>query len=345
MLDYSGVTIETLSVHHVGNKTNNEDLLLSEEKLPVSDPRLKELLIRFFLPHFSEAELYAFTFTEEKFDLNPLYNYAREAFEDYSDFHNTSITIARHLYEVAVHPQIKPGDLFVAYFSGLILDGQELEAIGIFKSENKQPFLDVDSSSFTLRYDEGINIDKLDKACLIFNEKENDGLRVSVIDKKGNADALYWTNSFLHIKPISDAFHNTQQFLSIAKEFVTKQVTEEFVLSKPDQIDLLNRSIDYFKTHSEFDKAQFEEEVFHHPEMINSFRTFDGQYRNENDLEIGDSFSISSQAVKKQARAFKSVLKLDNNFHVYIHGDKTLIERGIDHDGRKYYKIYYETEK
>ena len=345
MIDYSGVNIEALSVHHAGNKTNNEDLLLSDSSLPINDPKLKELLVRFFLPHFSESELYAFTFTDEKFELNPMFNFCSEAFEDRGDFHNISVTIAKHLYEVAVHPQIRPGDLFVAYFSGLILDGQELDAIGIFKSENKQPFLDVDTSSFTLRYDEGINIDKLDKACLVFNDQKNDGLRLSVIDRKGNADALYWTNGFLNIRPISDAFHNTQQFLSIAKEFVTKQVTEEFELTKPDQIDLLNRSIDYFKSHSEFDKNEFEAEVFHHPEMISSFRNFDGQYRNENDLEIGDNFSISTQAVKKQARAFKSVLKLDNNFHVYIHGDKTLIERGIDHDGRKYYKIYYETEK
>jgi hypothetical protein len=48
--------------------------------------------------------------------------------------------------------------------------------------------------------------------------------------------------------------------------------------------------------------------------------------------------------VKKQSRVFKSVLKLDRNFHIYIHGDKDLIERGVEKDGRKYYKIYYREE-
>jgi len=38
------------------------------------------------------------------------------------------------------------------------------------------------------------------------------------------------------------------------------------------------------------------------------------------------------------------VLKLDKNFHIYIHGNKELIERGTDPDGRKYYKIYFEQE-
>jgi len=37
-------------------------------------------------------------------------------------------------------------------------------------------------------------------------------------------------------------------------------------------------------------------------------------------------------------------LKLDGNFHVYIHGNKDMIERGVDDDGRKYYKLYYEEE-
>ena len=48
--------------------------------------------------------------------------------------------------------------------------------------------------------------------------------------------------------------------------------------------------------------------------------------------------------MKKQSRAFKSVLKLDKNFHIYIHGDRELIEQGGDKDGRKFYKIYYEDE-
>jgi hypothetical protein len=48
--------------------------------------------------------------------------------------------------------------------------------------------------------------------------------------------------------------------------------------------------------------------------------------------------------VKRQARIFKSVLKLDKNFHIYIHGDRNKIEHGVDESGRKFYKIFYEQE-
>jgi len=62
-------------------------------------------------------------------------------------------------------------------------------------------------------------------------------------------------------------------------------------------------------------------------------------------LNFDDEFSISTNAVKKQSRVFKSVLKLDKNFHVYIHGNKDLIEKGFDSGmGMHYYKIYFEEE-
>jgi hypothetical protein len=62
-------------------------------------------------------------------------------------------------------------------------------------------------------------------------------------------------------------------------------------------------------------------------------------------MPIADSFDISGAAVKKQARVYKSVLKLDKNFHIYIHGNKDLIEKGFD-DGRdmNYYKVYFREE-
>ena len=67
-------------------------------------------------------------------------------------------------------------------------------------------------------------------------------------------------------------------------------------------------------------------------------------YRENKQIELNNQFDISAKAVKKQARAFKSVLKLDKNFHIYIHGDRNMIEQGIDNDGRKFYKIYYQEE-
>jgi predicted RND superfamily exporter protein len=133
--------------------------------------------------------------------------------------------------------------------------------------------------------------------------------------------------------------------LQIAKTFVVKQLPEDFEVDKPRQIDMLNKSIEFFKKNDMFDKDEFEKEIFGDKEVISSFKSFYDDYKENNNVEIQDNFEISNQAVKKQARIFKSVLKLDKNFHIYIHGDRELIEKGTDPDGRKFYKIYYTAEE
>ncbi|MBN9294663.1 MAG: nucleoid-associated protein [Flavobacteriia bacterium] len=348
MLDFTNCNILDVIAHQVGNQTNDEELILSASLLNTEDPRLRELLIKYFLYPFKDIEeFYSFTFSDEDFTLNPLYQYAISIFSEKKSFKTKSESIAKHLYEIALHPQIKSGDLFVVTFENISIDGELVNALGLFKSENRQEFLQLNKNSkdFSLRYDDGINIDKLDKGCLIFNTEKETGYRICVIDKSNKSnDARYWVDFFLNVKSLKTNFLQTNQFLGIAKQFVTKQLSEDFEVSKTDQIDFLNRSVDYFKKNETFDKQEFEEEVFGDSNVIESFRKFDQTYRQENEVELSDSFEISAQAVKKQARVFKNVLKLDKNFHIYIHGNREMIEQGIDENGRKYYKIYYENE-
>lgn len=347
MIDYTNTDIEKVSVHTVGNKTNGEELHLSKSLLDTSDLRVRELLFKFFLTPFENPEFYSFSFTNDDFTLNPIFNFASQIFDNNKSFHKHSVNIAKHLYELSIHPKIKSGDLFVTYFSDISIEDELTDAIGIFKSENRQSFLKVDSSKedFTIQCDDGINIEKLDKGCLIFNTDRDSGFKVCIIDKSNKSvEAQYWRDSFLQIKPCSDDYHHTKEFMNITKNFVTKQLTEEFEVSRADQIDLLNRSVEYFKTHDTFDKKDFEKKVFQDTGIIKSFRNFDESYRENHDIEANDSFEISPQAVKKQARVFKSVLKLDKNFHIYIHGNRDLIEQGVEKDGRKFYKIYFENE-
>lgn len=346
MLDYTNCFITQIAVHHVGNKTNDEELNLSKSLLDSSNDILKELLMQYFLKPFAEPEFFSFTFSNEDVNLNPVYNFASRIFDNTESFFENSVHLAKHLYQLSTHPQIKSGDLFVVHFSDVVIEDELVEVVGIFKSENRHPFLKLDEESgvFSLNYDDGISIDKLDKGCLIFNKEKEVGYRVCIVDKANKSEAQFWKEDFLKLVPCSDNYHYTKDFMTLTKNYVTKQLAEDFEVTKADKIDLLNRTVDYFKTHESFDKSEFESEVFKSEEMIESFQHFDESYREKNEVQRADSFDISDQAVKKQARGFKSVLKLDKNFHVYIHGDTSLIEKGIEPDGRKFYKLYFDKE-
>lgn len=141
MLDFTNCNIVDVIAHQVGNQTNDEELILSTSLLNTGDLRLRELLIKYFLYPFNDIEeFYSFTFSDEDFTLNPLYQYATNIFSEKQSFRIKSESIAKHLYEVALHPQIKSGDLFVATFENISVDGELVNAIGLFKSENRQDF-------------------------------------------------------------------------------------------------------------------------------------------------------------------------------------------------------------
>lgn len=345
MIDYESAEIKSIAVHKVGNKLTDDGIHFSKEAVRFEDAYTPTVLLKYFIQPFNTSELYQFSHPTD-LSLNEVYTYVSKIFDQPEALHGQSIEIAKHLYEQSVHPKVASGELCVCYFTGLIREERTIRAIGIFKSENKDTFLKIDATSddFKIRHDDGINVNKLEKGCLIFDEERESGYRLCMIDAQRSGDAQYWKDNFLSISPVSNDYHNTKDFLSIAKNYVTKQLAEDFEVTKADQIDFLNRSVNYFKHNETFDKDDFVETVFQDQGIISSFNTFDEHYRQDHGIALSDSFDISPIAVKKQERIFKSVLKLDRNFHIYIHGDRDMIERGTDDDGRKFYKIYFEEE-
>jgi len=336
--------IQTVSAHYIGNALNGEPLKLSDEPLHLGDENIHELLCTYFLGNFNVPEFFSFTADEDEFARNPMYQIADEMFREPESFHKNSIAIAELLSSVTQNASIKSGDLYVAFIESIQLDEFTADCIGIFKSENKESYLKL-SSIFDLRADQGLNPKKLDKGCLIINTGRDQGYKVLVVDNTNRTDAHFWKQNFLALKPWSDAFHHTSSFMQMTQQYIEDKMGDEFAVSKADKIDLLNRSVDFFKSREEFDKAEFETSVLGDPDVIESFRNFGKNSMINKEIEEIDRFEISAPAVKATARIFKSVLKLDNNFHIYIHGNREQIEKGYDEvTGRHYYKLYFNSE-
>lgn len=131
--------------------------------------------------------------------------------------------------------------------------------------------------------------------------------------------------------------------LSLTKRFIKDELPQQFDVTKADQADMLNKSVKFFKENDNFDLREFTKEVMENPDVIKSFKKYKTTYEQNYEMDIADNFAISENAVKKQARFLKSVIKLDKNFHIYIHGNREMIEQGEDKKG-KFYKVYYNEE-
>ncbi|WP_276504746.1 nucleoid-associated protein [Terrimonas pollutisoli] len=347
MTGIDGVALQKVIIHKIGNPSRGEELQLSDKLLTIDDEIVTRLLTSYFLKPFNENELYQFTHLSD-LSLNEVYTYISRLFENPESFIEQSALLAQFLYSKSTHSKVKEGELYVALFDEVPFEKETIQAIGIFKSETKETFLKLfpREKDWELTQEEGININKLDKGCLVFKTDTAEGFKVCVVDNTNKQqDAQYWVTDFLQVSPVSDSYHHTDKYLSLCKSFVTNEYTEKFEVSKSDQLELLNRSMDYFKTKEQFNLQEFTEEVIHHPEVVNSFMDYKRNFEASRQFEIEDEFDIHLAAVKKQQRVFKSVLKLDKNFHIYIHGRRDLIEKGVDEmTGKKYYKIFYDEE-
>ncbi|MBS1644682.1 MAG: nucleoid-associated protein [Bacteroidetes bacterium] len=341
------IQLQGLATHYVGNTAAGDQLTLSKSLVALDSEELKQALLHFFLQPFKDLASYKLWHPTDN-ALNEVYHFVSAIFEQPETLLRESANLARHLSDITTLPQIKSGELHVAYFSGIPYQGKMTEAIGICKTESRSNYLRLDAlkNGYQFSPEEGINPEKMDKGCLILNVEKEDGYVLHVVDRTAKGgEAQFWKDTFLKVWALNDDYHATENYLRMSKEFIVAQVPEEYEVERVQQIEMLNKSAEYFKKNEQFEKAKFEEEVFTDPELIQSFRNFEQQYAQERDLVLDDEFEISGAAVKKNARMLKSVLKLDKNFHVYVHGNRELIERGFDpKTGLHFYKIYFEEE-
>lgn len=340
--------IKKMVIHYVGNKGAEDILILSENHTRSLEENENILLSSFFLSPFNKDDYHSFSH-HTKLEMNNMYSITNDLFLTAVNFIDSSKNIAKHLYEQTVHPRIKGGELCVVEFEHVHIDGEEIQAIGIFKSEQKSSFLKIDpnTEAFGLSIEQGIDLGKLDKGAIVFNSDSEDGFRVLIYDRFNKGDeAAYWKDEFLGAKPLNNEYEMTKNYMSMCKSFVMEKLPEEFEVDRTLQIELLNRSSGYFTENDEIDQEEFAQNVLEQPDLVDSFNSYKTEYTSNHSIEIEDNFQSSKPAVKQGKKLFKSVLKLDKNFHIYVHGNRELIESGFDEErGMKFYKVFYNEEK
>lgn len=338
--------LKTACLHHIGSKVVEEGIMLSSEGLKLDDESLKNL-ISYCFSSFKNEEKSCFT-NEVGLEFNETMACVKKIFSNPEAIVEQSQLLAKVLYDRSDHPGIKSGDFIVAYFTDCDLDGYITDAIGLYKCENPTSFLQTYCNGGKTKIStlKGFDLRRVDKAALIFNISEESGYQLAIIDNTNKTEAKYWVEDFLQAKPRSDEYHQTRSVLSAAKSFIMKGLPSEREVTKGEQAELMDKTMRYFQENEKFDIADFSNVVMGDSQLSSDFGQYMDSYMEKNNLEQVESFDISSSAVKKSSRSMKSVIKLDKNFHIYVHGGDGLIKRGYDEaTGMEYYQLYFKNEE
>jgi hypothetical protein len=346
VFDFSNIQLEGLALHLVGNKAREEGTRAGKELLRFESEDDRFRMMDFFLGSFKLEETFRFDH-ETDLDMNEVFAYCSYIFEDPSQLYDQSVNLLRHLYEKSGHPNVKAGELYVAFFRDVLVGDELVEAVGIFKSERKDTFLQLraDDDRFQLDFFEGTQLNKLDKGALVLNSYREEGYRVLCVDLK-SADARYWRDEFLMVTQIPDNAFHTKNHLALCKDFVQEVYSRE--ASKKEQVDFVNKSLDYFNSHETFDFNEFKQEITGGDETkAQRFETYAKTYREDTGMGAEDQFFISPKAVKQMKRKLNNVIKLDTQVEIRLAGSggEEFVERGFDAErNMHYYKVFFNQE-
>lgn len=355
MIDVSQINIHQLIVHRVGSAARDEGVVVSEQLIDdvAEDERLRHALTHYFVKPF-KFDWFSRFHHEADLQLNEVYMFACRIFQQPSSFQEQSVHILNHLYAQSTHPQIKPGDLYVVHFTNVMYGNFSVDAIGIFKSENKDTFLQVKPKSMNdlgVYVQEGVNIKKLDKGCLIFNIYADSGFRVCTVDtgSRANDEAQYWKDDFLQLAMVEDEHYYTDAAIQMCNEYYDSVIAPAAEQpEKKEKLEFINSTMEYFSKNETFEPETFVEEVLHHkPEHVEMFKAYKETYEEVNDLPPFDAMPISHVALKKAKRTIQNNIKTDTGFELKMKNESfEYLERGYDEERQMYYyKVYFNEEE
>jgi len=345
MINLYNAQIDGLSLHRVGNKHKNEGLFLSEDPQALND-ETRGLLKEFFLKPFREKEENYFKLAHEAaLEFNEIYSATKAIFEDPDTLQEHARIITRFLYDQSNHPHIKGGEVFVAHFSNMILDNEKIDAVGIFKSEIKQEFLQFQEKGPHLEMilEQGVNLNKLDKGCLIFNTLAEEGFKVLSVDSN-RYDTKYWLENFLGVNVLPDDNYYTKNYLKFCQNFAKDVVLP--AEDKQQEVLFMNRAVNHFAKNDAFEESLFLNEVMENPELIPEFKHYKVERGPKYSIEDVSTFPIANKAVSDSRKKIKNVINLDTNVQIrmdFINPESAerFVEKGWDEEKQMYYYLVY----
>lgn len=194
-MDISSAKVSKVIVHRVGNKLRDEGINLSPVECQRSST-LDDLLLRHLLaPVVRNGQEY-YLMHESDIALNTVNHYAGNVFSNPNKFKECSEAIARHLYICSSHPKIGGGEFLVILFENIRIDDHVFQALGLFRVESKDDYLDVGEENGVIQVTErsGISLGKVQKGAVVLS----DGIKVLVVDNLGQK-TKYWIDNFLKV--------------------------------------------------------------------------------------------------------------------------------------------------
>ena len=303
LLDLGAAKVKKVIVHHVGNKFRDEGVMLSDTESE-RDATLDDLLLKFFLAPVVNSENEYLLNHESDINLNLIKHYSSLVFKDENEFVAASSAIAKHLYISSTHPNIGGGEFIEILYDGIRINDLEIQAIGLFKIEAKNSYLDIKNNHHAINIVEkkGISVDSIQKGAVVLSVDNT----VFIVDNLGKK-TKYWLDSFIKAIPKN----TTKKYVQILGS-VTKAIANK--ISLPQE-------------HLNFSEALANEDIL----SINKLREISSPFIEKNNFDsivdgigvksglvVDADFSVEAQKLSKQVKQVISKTSISKGVNIVV---------------------------
>lgn len=303
LLDLGAAKVKKVIVHHVGNKFRDEGVMLSDAESE-HDATLDDLLLKFFLAPVVNSENEYLLNHESDINLNLIKHYSSLVFKDENEFVAASVAIAKHLYISSTHPNIGGGEFIEILYDGIRINDLEVQAIGLFKIEAKNSYLDIKNNHHAINIVEkkGISVDSIQKGAVVLSVDNT----VFIVDNLGKK-TKYWLDSFIKAIPKN----TTKKYVQILGS-VTKAIANK--ISLPQE-------------HLNFSEALANEDIL----SINKLREISSPFIEKNHFDsivdgigvksglvVDADFSVEAQKLSKQVKQVISKTSISKGVNIVV---------------------------
>lgn len=197
MVDISSARVMRCVVHRVGNRLREEGCELSQHEVH-GTPELHGTLLRHYLAPLAKSGEVFELYHESDIALNAVRQFSSRIFSESDDFINLTQNIAKQLYAASGHSSIAAGEFITILFCDVRIDEKSHFALGLYKIEQRETFLDVEQRDGSLNLIElsGIPVSNIQKGALIIGNSFE-----MLVKESSGQQTKYWVESFLKARP------------------------------------------------------------------------------------------------------------------------------------------------
>lgn len=335
--------IENIITHMVGNKAKGEGVKFSKSNLDIS--QIKDVFEKMISKSFNGNDLYEF-YNEGRLELNHVYSFVKDLFNDPGRFVEISKYVARSLYDRSVYSKIPGGELSIMYMTGCKFGDDVVDAITIWKSERKQEMVRLveTEKGYEIEKISVIDLKGIEKGCLIYRVDAEKGYKLLIAENsKKDEERRYWVDEFLKVRPCANAYQQTMTLLNICKDFISTELKDKSNSEKAINVAKIENVISSKDTIA---LKQFAKDVFGDQNVVDDFMTYVEEHDYQVQISAEEPISLDSSLSHKKSNYPKTTIKLDSNFEINVYGGLEYLLNGHDDlSDLNYYTLYYSKEK